>query len=73
MRAYGHLDDTVLSSDRPISNLPIVRLHSKKIKAEARDTEANFDTERKWIDGIGEIDEDGTFTRSEGLALWLTH
>lgn len=49
-----------------------VRLHSKKIKAEARDAKANFDTERKWTDGIGEIDEDGTFTKSARLALWLT-
>ena len=48
-----------------------VGIHTKVVRARAREDEPNLDRERKWTRGIGEIDDEGKFTPSETLERWL--
>ena len=48
-----------------------VKIHSKIIRALAREETPKFDNERKWIRGLGEIDDEGNLTLHETFKTWL--
>ena len=48
-----------------------VRLSKKVAQALSRCQPVNLAAERKWIEGLGSIDDEGNFEANEALDLWL--
>jgi hypothetical protein len=48
-----------------------VRLRKKLVVAQAKNKPPNFDKERKWIRGLGDISDTGELTMNEAYDLWL--
>ena len=48
-----------------------VRLSKKVTQALSRCQPVNLAAERKWIEGLGSIDDEGNFEANEALDLWL--